>query len=124
MDIVPRSNIVNKVRNTKLPTTKGLMALFEVVSNSIHAIKEAKEKELISDNGKISIKVYRNVGLLENEGDLFIDNSPITSIVVKDNGIGLNEENFKSFIETDSDHKIQIGGKGVGRFVCLKVLRK
>lgn len=124
MDIIPGSNIANKVRNTKLPTTKGLMALFEVVSNSIHAIKEAKEKNLISDNGKITIKVYRNVGLLENEGDLFIDNSPITSIVVKDNGIGLNYENFKSFQETDSDHKIQIGGKGVGRFVCLKVFEK
>lgn len=124
MEIIPGSNIANKVRNTKLPTTKGLMALFEVVSNSIHAIKEAKEKNLISDNGKITIKVYRNVGLLENEGDRFIDNSPIASIVVKDNGIGLNYENFKSFQETDSDHKIQIGGKGVGRFVCLKVFEK
>lgn len=124
MNITPRSNIANKVRNTKLPTTKGLMALFEVLSNSIHAIKEAKEKNLISDNGKITIKVYRNVGLLENEGDLFIDSSPITSIIVNDNGIGLNDENFKSFIETDSDHKIQIGGKGVGRFVCLKVFEK
>ena len=124
MNITPRSNIANKVRNTKLPTTKGLMALFEVISNSIHAIKEAIEKDLLSDNGKLSIKVVRNVGLLKNEVDLFIDSSPITSIIVQDNGIGLNEENFKSFLESDSDHKIQIGGKGVGRFVCLKVFEK
>ena len=57
MNITPRSNIANKVRNTNLPTTKGLMALFEVISNSIHAINEAKGKNLISDNGKISIKI-------------------------------------------------------------------
>lgn len=124
MNITPRSNIANKVRNTKLPTTKGLMALFEVVSNSIHAIKEAKEKNLLFDDGKISIKIVRNVGLLKDAGDVFVDSSPITSIIVKDNGIGLNEENFKSFLESDSDHKIQIGGKGVGRFVCLKVFEK
>lgn len=27
---------------------------------------------------------------------------------------------MKSFVEADTDHKIEIGGKGVGRFVCLK----
>lgn len=124
MNITPRSNIANKVRNTNLPKTKGLMALFEVISNSIHAINEAKEKNLISDNGKITIKFFRNAGLLENLGDEYIDNSPIVSVKVSDNGIGLDEENFKSFMEADSDHKIKIGGKGVGRFVCLKVFEK
>lgn len=122
--ITPRSNIANKVRNTNLPTTKGLMALFEVISNSIHAIKEAKNKNLVSDNGKISIKIFRNLGLLRNQGDDLVDSSPIVSILVSDNGIGLDEDNFKSFQETDSEHKIQIGGKGVGRFVCLKVFEK
>ena len=124
MIITPRSNIANKVRNTNLPTTKGLMALFEVISNSIHAINEAKAKKTISGNGKISVKIIRNVGLLNNEGDDFIDKCPIVSIKVSDNGIGLDEENFKSFQEADSEHKIQIGGKGVGRFVCLKVFEK
>ena len=57
MIITPRSNIANKVRNTNLPTTKGLMALFEVISNSIHAINEAKAKKTISGNGKISVKI-------------------------------------------------------------------
>lgn len=100
------------------------MALFEVISNSIHAIKEAKNKNLVSDNGKISIKIFRNLGLLRNQGDDLVDSSPIVSILVSDNGIGLDEDNFKSFQETDSEHKIQIGGKGVGRFVCLKVFEK
>lgn len=27
---------------------------------------------------------------------------------------------LRSFVEADTDHKIKIGGKGVGRFVCLK----
>lgn len=124
MNITPRSNIANKVRNTNLPTTKGLMALFEVISNSIHAIKEAKNKNLLSDNGKISIKILRDSGLLQNQGDDFVDSSPIVSIIVSDNGIGLDEDNFKSFQEADSEHKIEIGGKGVGRFVCLKVFEK
>ena len=39
----PTSNIRNKVRNTNLPKTKALHPLFEVISNSIHAIKEAKK---------------------------------------------------------------------------------
>jgi hypothetical protein len=30
------SNIANKVRNTRLPRTKPLLPLFEIVSNSIH----------------------------------------------------------------------------------------
>lgn len=51
------------------------------------------------------------------------DEYPIRTIVVEDNGIGLNNENLTLFTEADSDHKLGIGGKGVGRFVCLKAFK-
>lgn len=121
----PTSNIANKVRNTRLPRTKPLQPLFELISNAIHSIEEAEAKGIIDrGSGTITIDCIRN-GLhetLEQLGD--IDIYPINSFTVTDNGIGLDEENFKAFTETDTDHKIDIGGKGVGRFVCLKAFRE
>jgi hypothetical protein len=115
------SNIANKVRNTRLPRTKPLMPLFEVISNSIHSIEEAiKAGELKEGQGEITVKCIRN-GSEETLSNLKeIDNYLVHSFQVTDNGIGLNEENMISFFEADTDHKIEIGGKGVGRFVCLK----
>jgi hypothetical protein len=44
----------------------------------------------------------------------------IESIFVIDNGIGFTDKNRESFDTLYSDHKIQQGGKGFGRFTCLK----
>lgn len=38
---------------------------------------------------------------------------------VEDNGLGLNDENWEAFTTTDTDKKIRIGGKGVGRLLWL-----
>ena len=124
MDLRSTSNIANRVRNTKLPRTKPLMPLFEVISNSIHAIDEAKRIGQLNENGEIRIKIIRNgdpkvLGNLEE-----IDQYPIKSLEIIDNGIGLNDENLQGFVEADTDHKLNIGGKGVGRFVCLKAFDK
>ncbi|SFZ94419.1 Histidine kinase-, DNA gyrase B-, and HSP90-like ATPase [Flaviramulus basaltis] len=118
------SNIANKVRNTRLPRTKPLMPLFEVVSNSIHSIQESiKEGNLIKGKGKITILCIRN-GKEETLQELpDIDRYPIHSFEISDNGIGLNKENLTSFVEADTDHKLKIGGKGIGRFVCLKAFK-
>ena len=119
------SNIANKVRNTRLPKTKPLMPIFEIVSNSIHSIEEAKKEGLIKpENGEIIIKCIRN-----GANDVLsklpeIDRYPIHSFEISDNGIGLNSDNLKSFIEADTDHKIEIGGKGIGRFVSLKAFKE
>ena len=123
MHMQSKTNIANRVRNTRLPKTKPLMPLFEVISNGIHAINEAKEKGILNGEGIINIKVVRNgntetLSQLEN-----IDSYPVKSFEVTDNGIGLNDENLNCFAETDTDHKITIGGKGVGRFVCLKAFK-
>ncbi len=118
------SNIANKVRNTRLPRTKPLMPLFEVVSNSIHSIEDSISKGILEKRkGKITILCIRN-GKEETLQELpEIDKYPIHSFEITDNGVGLNEENLTAFIEADTDHKLDIGGKGIGRFVCLKAFR-
>lgn len=102
-------NLKGRVKNFSLPTNKPLMPLFEAVVNSFHAITEKN-----IDNGIIEIKVIRNASLL-NDG---LDS--ITSFEIFDNGIGFNNRNLDSFMESDSDYKFDIGGKGVGRFTWLK----
>lgn len=125
MSFIPTSNIANKVRNTRLPRTKPLLPLFELISNSIHSIEEAIDKHILkSTEGKIIIDCIRNGSPETLEQLVNIDTYPIRSFVVTDNGIGLDEDNLKAFIEADTDHKIDIGGKGVGRFVCLKAFKE
>jgi Histidine kinase-, DNA gyrase B-, and HSP90-like ATPase len=120
MELVARSNIANKVRNTKLPRTKPLWPLFEVISNAIHAIQEAKTAGQITDSGEITVRIVRNGDEKTLSKLQQVDEYPVKSFEVIDNGIGLNDENLNHFREADTDHKINIGGKGVGRFVCLK----
>lgn len=43
---------------------------------------------------------------------------------VEDNGLGLDEKNWDAFTETDTDNKISIGGKGVGRLLWLDCFQK
>lgn len=118
-------NVANKIRNTSLSKYQGLMPLFELISNSIHSIEERKQAGLIeeSENGKIIVRIIRNGDPKIQETIRTNDDYPISSIIVEDNGIGMNDENLKSFMEADSDHKLNIGGKGLGRFVCLKAFK-
>ena len=94
-----------------------------MISNSIHAINEAK-KVFLTQEGKIDIHVIRdgNVAAFKELED--VNSYQIKSFKITDNGIGLNDENLNYFVETDTDHKLEIGGKGVGRFVCLKAFNK
>jgi len=55
------TNLRNRVKKLYLPKTKALYPLFEIISNSIHAIDE-KKVELNDQNfkRKIEIKIIRN----------------------------------------------------------------
>ena len=106
-------DLKGRIGNTKLPLSNGLHPLFEAISNSIHAIEEAKEKD-----GLIEIEVVRLTTNQLFEGDT--TGQPITGFVVQDTGIGFTDENFKSFQTSDSTLKDPKGGKGVGRFLWLK----
>lgn len=107
-------SVSGRVKNFKLPKNRPLVPLYEAIVNGIHAIEERSkiDKNL---KGRITIEVIR-------EPILDIDESipSVLSFVVHDNGIGFNEKNMKSFLESDSTYKESIGGKGVGRFSWLK----
>ena len=104
------SNLRGKVRNFSLPKNRPLVPLYEAVVNEINAIDERVDKQG-AFQGYVEIKVIRDRTLFANS-----DKNTIRGFQVQDNGIGFDEANMASFMEADSEHKIAIGGKGVGRF--------
>ena len=108
------SNLKGKVRNFPLPKDRPLVPLYEAIVNSINAIDERRNKGDIF-SGLIEIEVFR-----DNTFFLSPDETMVIGFRIIDNGIGFDEANMKSFMEADSDYKLDIGGKGVGRFSWLK----
>ncbi len=108
-------DLAGRVRNLGLPASpvNSLIPLFEAVSNGLHAI-ETKWNAEAGASGEISIEVLRR----DND-----DEKSVVGFEVCDNGIGINELNWKSFKTSDSDLKMQRGGKGVGRLAWLKAFQ-
>jgi hypothetical protein len=104
----------NQVRQTNLPKWKPLLPLFETVINSFQAIGDAKPKK----TGIVTVVIERETPLLTEE------NPPVIGFQVVDDGIGLNDDNFDSFNTAFSPHRMQIGGKGLGRFTWLKAFAR
>jgi hypothetical protein len=96
------------VENIRANTTV-YSPIVEVVLNAIQSIESAGR------NGKIAIRIQRE-DQMELDGDL----SGVRNVEVEDNGIGFTPENRESFDTLYSDFKIMEGGKGFGRFICLK----
>lgn len=114
-------NIAGRVKNFPLPLTQPLFPLFEAIVNSFQALEERKIHEKNFSNAHIYIKLQRDGQTTIKEDNKM---QPIQNIVIEDNGIGFNKDNFNSFIESDSDYKSDKGGKGVGRFSWLKTFSK
>ena len=108
------SNLRGKVRNFSLPKNRPLVPLYEAIVNSINAIDERSLKDG-SIHGKVEIEVIREHTIFADS-----DKQTVKGFCVSDNGIGFNERNMASFMEADSEYKMEIGGKGVGRFSWLK----
>ena len=108
------SNLRGKVRNFSLPKNRPLVPLYEAVVNAINAIDERISKQR-AFHGKVDIEVIRDSTLFANS-----DNNTVYGFQIHDNGIGFDEANMASFMEADSEYKMAIGGKGVGRFSWLK----
>lgn len=85
--------------------------IVELVVNSIQAIEEKGNVE----EGEIKIIINRS-------GQVEADKSErnIVGFTIKDNGIGFTQKNRKSFDTIYTEKKINKGGKGFGRFTCLK----
>lgn len=116
------TNLRGRLRNTSLPASSGLLPLFEAVVNSIHAIDDAFSN---AHAGQIIVRIERDgQSSLPGAADIRRpgpDSIPeISSFVVTDNGAGFNDENMQSFLTLDSDHKLDRGGRGVGRLLWLK----
>ncbi len=97
------------IENIKANTTV-YTPIVEVIVNAIQAIDNNH-----TSDGKIIIRACRS-DQLETDGSL----PDINSFEVEDNGIGFTDENRDYFDTLYTDHKIAEGGKGFGRFTCLK----
>ncbi|EFI53394.1 MULTISPECIES: ATP-binding protein [Afipia] len=84
--------------------------LVEIVVNAIQAI-DAKG----IPNGLVEIEVLRN-----GQADVLDRLDDVDGFVVKDNGIGFTKSNRDAFDTLYTEQKIADGGKGFGRFTCLK----
>lgn len=113
-----RENIAGRVARMNLRPSKALLPLFEAVSNSIDAIEALRGNTA----GTITVEITRDTPQKPMEYDA--DRAePIASIRITDDGIGFTEQNMAAFDEADTPAKLEIGGKGVGRFTWLKVFR-
>lgn len=111
-----KTDIDGIINELNLPTEDVLYPVFETVVNSIQSIQERFDD---ISKGKIIVEIERD----KTQQDLFekYDNYPIKTITIKDNGIGFTSENCHSFEFAHSTKKVNIGGKGIGRFAILSV---
>ena len=102
-------DIVNRVKRLPKPSqaAEALQPVFEAVSNALHAIEDAFGEHMYQSKGSITVTI-RNI---RSPNDIVI--------IVDDNGIGLEPPRFQAFCTTDTDYKMERGGKGVGRLLWL-----
>lgn len=109
-----QGDIVNRVKRLPKPSqaAEALQPVFEAVSNSLHAIEDAFGETLFQIRGSITVTINNPRSPDEIE------------IIIDDNGIGLEPPRFKAFCTTDTDYKMDRGGKGVGRLLWLDAFEK
>lgn len=110
-------DLAGRVKNFSLPKHNALLPLYEAVINSFQAIED---RIVESPNPKPQIVVTLKRELVLNSGSENVAEPKVCGFEIFDNGIGFDENNFKSFLESDSQYKSHRGGKGVGRFCWLK----
>ncbi len=110
-------DIKGQLNTMRLADSKALWPLFEAVVNSIQSIEDSPNR----NSGKIMIHAYRNppaftqIAMGQKESLERFESFSIT-----DNGLGLNEANYRSFNTAYSTLKVKKGCKGIGRFLWLK----
>lgn len=115
-------DLVGRVKNFDLPKTQPLIPLYEAVVNSIYAIEERQSKE--DFEGRIDIKIIREPQQVASIEGIDSSINEIIGFTIIDNGVGLDENNMRSFLQSDSAYRADKGGKGVGRFSWLKAFQK
>ncbi len=112
------SDIVGQVARLPLRPSEAsaLLPLHEAVMNSLHAIQDRFGGKGVAEGGRIDIRLLRE----EAEGSKI---GRVVGFEVEDNGVGLNDDNYRSFLTPFSMLKVKRGGKGVGRLGWLKVFK-
>ncbi len=113
-------NVKRKVGEINLQAREFLLPLFEVIVNGIHAIEESN-----NPNGLIRINIIRDKSQTSLNSNGFEAELPsIRGFQVSDNGIGFTDKHLEAFDEEYAEHKLEKGGKGVGRFTVLAAFNK
>ena len=88
--------------------------IVELIVNAIQAIDETE-----SGRGLVDIQIKR-----DGQEDLIEGLRGVDGFIVSDNGVGFNQRNRDSFDELYTEEKKADGGKGFGRFTCLKYFHR
>jgi hypothetical protein len=102
-------NIKRAVENIRTTTTV-YTPVVEVIVNALQAIDDSDRKD-----GKVLVRALR-----ASQARLDSGLRDIVGFEIVDNGIGFTDEHLESFDTLYTDHRIEEGGKGFGRFTCLK----
>ena len=102
-------NIKRAIENIRANTTV-YTPVVEMIVNAIQAIEECNRQD-----GKVSVRVLRS-----SQTELYSSLPDVTGFLIEDNGVGFTDEHRNSFDTLYTDHRIAEGGKGFGRFTCLK----
>lgn len=106
-------NIKRTIENIRSGTNV-YTPIVELIVNAIQAIRAIKPT-----GGKVEVTVLRS-----SQAELGEQLSAVDGFIVKDDGIGFNKLHRDSFDTLYSDMKVKDGGKGFGRFTCLKYFDK
>jgi len=109
------ANIKGLVDRLELSQAKAMMPLYEAISNSIDAIEEHGDGVR---NHSIRIKLVAANDLARQAGD---ETLVVDGFDVVDDGVGFDDKNIASFQEAYTLTKVNLGGRGIGRFTFLKV---
>lgn len=112
-----QTDVQGLVETLELSPSKGMMPLFEAISNAIDAIAACEDG---LSKHEIRVRLIANEDLVKKAGD---ESFIVDGFDVTDDGIGFNDEHLASFQKAHTRSKVKLGGKGVGRFTFLKVFR-
>lgn len=116
-----RTSLAGRVRNTSLPKSHALLPLLEAVVNGLQSIDERFGDQI--EQGRLKVTIQRNAQQAFDLGNVSAGRppmNPIVGFIVEDNGVGFTSDNMRSFETLDSDHKAEVGSRGVGRLLWLK----
>ncbi len=112
-------NIPRFIETTLKERTTAYSPLIEAIVNSIEAVLEANRTD-----GKIVITPIRSSQISYDDNMVTEKLPDVVGFIIEDNGIGFDKKNRDSFDEICTAYKINLGGKGLGRFIFLKYFKK